>query len=64
MLLIIGLLFCLKELKDILYDKKIKVLIFFIILLLLCIILYIFKEKIPSVMTITSKIEELINGNN
>lgn len=64
MLLIIGLIFCLKELKDILYDKKIKVLIIFIILLLLCIILYIFKEKIPSVMTIISKIEELINGNN
>ena len=60
MLVIIGIVLSLLETKEALRDNKLRASLFmlFIVIVLL---LYIFQDKIPSIMNIITKIKELLD---
>lgn len=60
MFVIVGIILSLIEIKEALKDKKIRAILFFTFMIIV-LILYIYKEKIPSIMYLITKIKELIN---
>ena len=60
MLVIIGIVLSLLETKEALRNNKLRacLFMFFIVIVLL---LYIFQDKIPSIMNIITKIKELLD---
>ncbi len=61
MLLIIGIILSLLETKEGLKQNK-KRAIMLLIFIFIVSLLYIYKEKIPSIMNIIIKIKEVLNG--
>ncbi len=60
MFVIVGIILSLIETKESLKDKKIRAILFFTFMIIV-LVLYIYKEKIPSIMYLITKIKELIN---
>lgn len=60
MFVIVGIILSLIETKEALKDKKIRAILFFLFMVIV-LLLYIYKEKIPSIMYLITKIKELLN---
>lgn len=60
MFVIVGIILSLIETKEALKDKKIRTILFFLFMVIV-LLLYIYKEKIPSIMYLITKIKELLN---
>lgn len=61
MLLVIGIILSLLETKEGLKCNKKRAVLFFLFLITISLI-YIYKEKIPSIMTVIIKIKEVLYG--
>lgn len=64
MFLLLGVIISIISLKDLIKSKKICLLIFFIAIIALSIITFIFKDEIPSIMTLIEKIKGMIYESN
>lgn len=64
MFLIISLIISLLEIKNIIKDKKIKLIIFYVTIIALSIIIYIKRNEIESIKVLIEKLEGLFNGKN
>lgn len=64
MFLIISLIISLLEIKNIIKDKKIKLIIFYVTIIALSIIIYIKRNEIESIKVLIEKLEGLLNGKN
>lgn len=64
MFLLLGVIISIISLKDLIKSKKICLLIFFIAIIFLSIITFIFKDEIPSIMTLIEKIKGMIYESN
>lgn len=64
MFIIISLIISLLEVKNIIKDKKIKLIIFFLGIILVSVFLYIKRDDIDSLKIMIEKIKGFINGKN
>lgn len=64
MFIIISVIITLLEIKDVYKEKKIKLIIFFSFVLITSIIIYIYMDKIPSLLNFINNIKELFYGTN
>ena len=64
MYIIIKLIISLLEVKNIIKDKKIKLIIFFLGIILVSVFLYIKRDDIDSLKIMIEKIKGFINGKN
>lgn len=64
MFIIISVIITLLEIKDVYKEKKIKLIIFFSFILITSIIIYIYMDKIPSLLNFIKNIKELFYGTN
>ena len=60
MFVIVGIILSLIETKESLKDKKIRAILFFLFMVIV-LLLYLYKEKIPSIMHLITKIKDLFN---
>ena len=64
MFIIISLIISLLEVKNIIKDRKVKLIIFFLIIISLSIFIYIKKDSIECLKIMIDRIREYINGKN
>jgi hypothetical protein len=64
MFIIISLIISLLEVKNIIKDKKIKLIIFFLGIIFVSVFLYIKRDDIDSLKIMIEKIKGFINGKN
>jgi len=64
MFIIIGLLISILEVKNIIKDKKIKLIILFLVIISLSVFIYIKRDEIESLKVMIDKLKEYINGKN
>ncbi len=63
MFLLIGVLISLFEMKDLLKERKVKILIFFLLLITFAIIIYYKRNEMDSIKEFIEKVRGLLNGN-